>query len=186
MNSVIDSDAPLAYPYVPNNPDALLALVEQARTTATIVEENIAVESFSDIDIAARLGPHHLPIADTAHGLYRRSRRIRLHPPTLYAIEKALNAFTTGCKLYPPGGFLDWHTNSDHPGRRIYLIWNDAPGSFFRYKDPGSGSFHTVEDDVGWCFRTFVVAPTHMPPLWHCVYASGNRFAMGFRTTNGT
>lgn len=185
MNSATCSDA-LAPPYVPHDPAALLELVELARTTATIVEEHVAIESFTAAQVADRLGPHHVPIVDTAHGLYRRSRRVRINPHTLRLIETAIDAFTTGSKLYPPGGFLDWHTNSDHPGRRIYLIWNEAPGSFFRYKDPNSGRFHTVEDAVGWCFRTFVVAPAHTPPLWHCVYAAGDRFAMGFRTSNGT
>ena len=61
------------------------------------------------------------------------------HPRTYERLNILQNALG-GCKLsgynfYPKHGYCGWHTNSDSPGERIYLVYNqEDKKSFFRYK----------------------------------------------------
>jgi hypothetical protein len=81
--------------------------------------------------------------------------------------------------LYPPGGYMGWHTNSGAPCWRIYITHAEEPSrSFFRYRDPRSTEIVTSYDgdfDV----RMFLIAPKQ--PLWHAIYSETNRYSIGFR-----
>jgi len=80
---------------------------------------------------------------------------------------------------YPPAGYMGWHTNAQRPGWRCYVTYADEPGmSFFRYRDPTSGSIVTSVDGR-WTFRMFRV--DRRRPLWHAVYSDTNRFSFGYR-----
>jgi hypothetical protein len=81
---------------------------------------------------------------------------------------------------YPKTGYMGWHTNSDSPGRRLYITYTDVGGeSFFRYKDIESGKIVTDYDNAGLTFREFAVY--EKPPyLWHSVGSNCNRFSFGF------
>lgn len=84
---------------------------------------------------------------------------------------------------YPKTGYMGWHTNSDSPGRRLYITYTDIGGkSFFRYKDIESGKIITDYDDAGLTFRQFTVSE-NPPHLWHSVGSNCNRFSFGFIIT---
>lgn len=84
----------------------------------------------------------------------------------------------SGFFLYPDGGYMGWHTNSDAPCTRVYITHvEEGDKSFFRYRD--DGEYVTTWDKAGWNLRQFEV--THENPLWHCVYSEVPRLSIGFR-----
>lgn len=84
-----------------------------------------------------------------------------------------------GSVLYPPGGWMGWHTNSDRPGWRVYVSYvRSKDKCFFRWRDGRDVS--TDYDAAGLNIRMFRVGDVS-DPLWHCVYADDWRFSIGFR-----
>ena len=85
----------------------------------------------------------------------------------------------SGNFLYPPGGFMSWHTNSNTPGDRVYLTYaTETDKSFFRYRD-SDGNIRTSYDKSRWIMRRFHVDSSDL--LWHCVYSDTFRLSIGFR-----
>lgn len=85
----------------------------------------------------------------------------------------------SGNFLYPPGGFMSWHTNSNTPGDRVYLTYTtESDKSFFRYRN-SDGDIITSYDKSGWTMRRFRVDSSDL--LWHCVYSDTFRLSIGFR-----
>ena len=87
--------------------------------------------------------------------------------------------------LYPQGGFMGWHTNSDFPGTRVYVAYSTAErGSYFKYVDrtnQDNPNIITDWDNAGWTVRIF--CPSNIPSeyLWHCVGApNATRMSFGF------
>ena len=88
--------------------------------------------------------------------------------------------------LYPPQGYMGWHTNADAPGTRIYLTYSPvADVSYFKYvdrTDPGNPQVVTSLDRQGWTIRQFHVSENPSNFLWHCVDANGApRISYGMR-----
>ena len=89
-----------------------------------------------------------------------------------------LNALhCTNTLYYTSNSYMQWHTNSDNEGRRVYILYTSKPG-IFRYKHPETGDIIDDYDNVGWTQREFLVSKTKL--LWHCVYSPAPRFAYGF------
>lgn len=89
----------------------------------------------------------------------------------------------SGHFLYPPGGFMGWHTNERAPGWRVYLSHAEKPGrSFFRYMDPESGRMVTSWDR-GWDARMFRIDAAR--PFWHTVHSETFRYSLGYRIRAG-
>jgi hypothetical protein len=77
----------------------------------------------------------------------------------------------SGRMIYPPGGFMDWHTNGDWPGTRMYAAWSeDGNSGMLWFKD---GKTVVDYDKPGWNIRTFKC------PEWHAVFASCWRVSIG-------
>lgn len=91
------------------------------------------------------------------------------------AVKKFFPTVTSsGVGYYPPGGHYGWHTNSNNPGKRLYLVHVlDGGKSFFRWIENGEAK--TSYDEQGWNARLFPV------PCWHCVYSDTERISIGFR-----
>jgi hypothetical protein len=80
--------------------------------------------------------------------------------------------------VYPPGGYLGWHTNADKPGLRFYLHWIENVGqASFKYWD-GSQVIDDVENEQ--CFIRIFNVKDMTDPLWHCVYTDTWRVSVGF------
>lgn len=85
----------------------------------------------------------------------------------------------SGNFLYPPGGYMGWHTNSDFPCKRVYITYVEQTNkSGFKYLDGGN---HIVDDvdDQPITIREFDISTSNH--LWHCVYSNTNRYSFGFR-----
>ena len=99
----------------------------------------------------------------------------------LFKVDHALSTMKSGHFLYPPGGYMSWHTNSKSPGWRLYINYVEEPGkSFFRYRDPETGKIKTSYDKK-WNFRLFKIEPKK--PFWHAVYSDTYRYSFGYRIT---
>jgi len=99
----------------------------------------------------------------------------------LFKVGSLFSVTKSGHFLYPPGGFMSWHTNSSAPGWRLYINYVEEPDkSFFRYQNPDTGEIVTSMDKK-WNFRLFKIDAKK--PFWHTVYSDTNRYSFGFRIT---
>lgn len=80
--------------------------------------------------------------------------------------------------VYAPGGIMDWHTNSNMPGRKLYYTFTMGK-AVFAYKHPLTGEIIDDQDAVGWTAREFMI-PANPPYLWHAVWTEKVRFCFGF------
>jgi len=118
-----------------------------------------------------------------------RRLRLRIHRVVrrrcrpLFVSARRWRMDVSGHLLYPPGGFMGWHSNSRVPGWRLYLSFAEEPGrSWFRNRDPDSGEVVTSWDR-GFDARLFRVDPAR--PLWHAVHSETWRTSMGWRVWPG-
>ncbi len=106
-------------------------------------------------------------------------RIVTLRVRGLFGMPEGLWVYKSGHFLYPPGGFMSWHTNANGYGWRLYINYVEEPGkSFFRYRDPDTGKIMTLWDKE-WNFRVFKIDPKRL--FWHAVYSETNRYSFGFR-----
>lgn len=74
--------------------------------------------------------------------------------------------------IYPPGGYMNWHTNGDWPGTRMYAAWSeDGNSGMLWFKD---GKTVVDYDKPGWNIRTFKC------PEWHAVFSKCWRVSIGW------
>ena len=87
--------------------------------------------------------------------------------------------------LYPPTGFMGWHTNSDVPGLRVYMVYaSESDKSYFKYvdrTDPANPTIVTSWEKKGWNVRAFNVSDAPETYLWHCIETTTiSRLSYGF------
>jgi len=95
----------------------------------------------------------------------------------LQEIYPTYNIINSGLFYYPPTGYMGWHTNSEKPCKRVYIVYSDGK-SFFRYKD-AQDNIVTDWDKKGVDIKEFDIPEDDK--LWHCIYSEGNRVSIGFR-----
>lgn len=95
----------------------------------------------------------------------------------MQAMYPDYNIIDSGHYYYPKTGYMGWHTNSNKPCKRVYIVYSDGQ-SFFRYKQ--DNDIITDYDDIGITVREFDI-PELPEQLWHCVGSYANRFSFGFR-----
>jgi len=80
--------------------------------------------------------------------------------------------------LYHRSALMDWHTNSNAKGKRIYLVYNYG-NSIFRYIDPETGKMVDSVEPVGrWFMRRFEIPSNGK--LWHTIASGDYRISYGF------
>lgn len=85
----------------------------------------------------------------------------------------------SGNFIYPPGGYMSWHTNSDFPCKRLYVTYvKELNKSGFKYLD-AQGAVVDDVDNAEITIREFDISSTEH--LWHCVYSNTDRYSFGFR-----
>ena len=85
-----------------------------------------------------------------------------------------------GIYYYPPGAVCGWHTNSDFPGKRVYITWAEEDNkSFFRYFDKETKQIITKYDKKGWHINEFTIPRNGQ--LWHYIGSpESRRKSVGF------
>ena len=103
------------------------------------------------------------------------------YPPVKHSIEmikfleqqvQAQILYPSGNFLYPKGGYMGWHTNSNVPGMRVYVTYSPIEnGSYFKYVDviDGVPTVITDWDNKGLTVRAFDVKQEPKYYFWHCV-----------------
>jgi len=129
---------------------------------------------FTPEEIQTLLSKENLPEKDVTHGEYRYCHSLIANTKE---VATYLGGYSSGNKLYPPGGYLQWHTNSNDIGIRVYCVYATGNGCWFRYINKQK-EMVTLQDLQGWNIRAFPI--TRKAPLWHCVYAGSERYSFGF------
>ena len=60
-----------------------------------------------------------------------------------------LNALS---QLYPPTGYISWHTNANAPGYNLIFTWSETGDGWFKYLDK-YGREVTLQDKQGWTLK---------------------------------
>lgn len=83
---------------------------------------------------------------------------------------------------YPPGGFVNWHTNYDATAYQVLFTWSDGNG-YFRYYDKAKDEIVHIPDVVGWQCRHYYFGPENEPEnhCWHAAYAGGERITLAYK-----
>ena len=122
---------------------------------------------------------------DSSHGNNSMKRfDIKVAKSILNEVRKLVNrqnVVASGHFIYPPTGYMGWHTNFKYPCKRLYITYaSEDKKSFFRYRDPETGEIITDYDDKGITIRQFYVS--RKPPyFWHCVGSDCIRISLGYR-----
>lgn len=93
----------------------------------------------------------------------------------LARFTKRIPFVITGSFVYPPGGGMGWHTNSNLAGTRTYLSWSETGDSGMGWI-ADDGTVRWDYDAPGWNVRVFHV------PKWHCVFANCWRCSVGINS----
>ena len=77
---------------------------------------------------------------------------------------------------------MDWHSNYEVPGYRIYFIWCSEGGkSRFLTSDDGK-TVNIKLEPAGWSINMFKIGDK-MNPYWHAVDSGGvDRISFGFKS----
>ena len=107
-----------------------------------------------------------------------------------FLLEKEIinkNDFITrsGEGVYPPGGYMGWHTNRNRAGIRCYFNWASESGkSGLKYWYEGTDKIiRDSIDQIGWQLRMF--STDYSKPFWHAVWSDCTRLSIGFRIIKG-
>lgn len=80
--------------------------------------------------------------------------------------------------VYKPNSCMEWHTNSNAKGVRVYFIYSYGD-SVFRYYDNNLKKTVDSHDLKGkWCMRMFNIPRGEL--LWHTIATNDYRIAYGF------
>ena len=79
----------------------------------------------------------------------------------------------SGRMIYPPNGFMEWHTNGDWPGARLYASWSENGDSGMLFVDNNNKPY-IDKDHPGWNIRSFEC------PTWHAVWSKCWRVSVGW------
>ena len=84
---------------------------------------------------------------------------------------------------YPAvNGYMDWHSNCEVPGPRIYFVWcAEGYKSRFLYSEDGR-TISWKNEPAGWSINAFNIGDKSAP-YWHAVDSGGtDRISFGFKT----
>lgn len=167
-------------PYIDEVNKICKKVLAEVKYNATLVglTENHDWDSFTSPDFLARIksdmpkSPFNYYVDFGGHVANKFQHILRKIYPDYDIVD-------SGYYYYPPTGYMSWHTNSDSPGKRVYITYSTGNSSF-RYltldgvqEDPDNVDAPTV--------REFDI-PELPEKMWHCVRSEdGDRISFGFR-----
>ncbi len=99
--------------------------------------------------------PWHQKIADLLLDLKQRKRNTKV-ADLATALGKRIGARKQALSaIYPPGGYVGWHTNADVPGRNLLFTWSQKGEGVLRYKNHTKGFSFDIPDHKGWNVKSF-------------------------------
>lgn len=84
--------------------------------------------------------------------------------------------------VYPPGGFIPWHTNANAAGYNIIFTWSEKGDGYWEHLDPVTKEVVRIPDVKGWQCK-FGYYGTYDEPnqvLYHAASTNCLRATLGF------
>ena len=160
------------------DPDKELETIKKLIDAGLIREQN-----FTTPEQSSRNQMSFSPIAFSNRISYPRTFLEDLTYRIACVLKKHYNAEVVRCRgifYYPPYAECYWHTNSDVPGKRVYLTWaEDDDKSFFKYYDNTTEKIVTKYDKKGWNINEFDIPEEGY--FWHYIATKDTkRKSLGF------
>ena len=102
-------------------------------------------------------------------------------------MHKKLNAwfgakFCAVMMYYPPGGYMDWHNNSNCPGYNTLISYSHDGDGWFMFQDPITKAYHKMHDQPGWQVKVGYFGGHNEPEkkMWHCAATNTHRITFGY------
>lgn len=64
-------------------------------------------------------------------------------------------------QLYPPGGYIGWHTNENASAFNLLFTWSKDGNGYFEYVDPKTQEIVRMQDKAGWTCKAGYFGGSH-------------------------
>lgn len=153
--------------------DILTGIIKDSKGIwSTLSSVNNTYEDFMNLPIPKE----DVPLVDSSANIHNILSNKYISELQRAAILLEANKCTNAI-VYRAGGIMDWHTNSNVVGTRMYYTFTMDDG-YFRYINPKTGEEFLDKDNIGWTAREFKIEKES--PLWHCIWTRKIRFSFGF------
>ena len=137
---------------------------------------NNLIEKHGNLDHAVDVNDNVNCYCFDLYGTCNRHVYDRLKLESLIEEKYNIKVSASGLCWYPPKSYMGWHTNSNLPGKRIYIVWaKEDNKSFFRWRDSKTQEVHTKWEKKGWNINIFDA------PDWHAVASWTDRISIGMQ-----
>jgi hypothetical protein len=114
-----------------------------------------------------------------------RNSHMLKYTPILQEINNEIQSFfcsrhTALMMYYPPGGFIDWHTNANAYGYNALLTYSKTGQGAFFYQHPHTKEIVTLQDEPGWSLKLGSFDMWGGSPLWHSAYTECERLTWSY------
>jgi len=83
-------------------------------------------------------------------------------------------------QMYPPDGFIAWHTNENAVGHNLIFTWSETGDGYFEYLDK-EGKKVRMQDKVGWsCKAGYFGAREENEHVYHCARTNCKRITLSY------
>lgn len=85
-------------------------------------------------------------------------------------------------QLYPPGGFIGWHTNENASAYNLIFTWSETGDGYFEYVDPKTKEIVRMNDKPGWQCKAGYFGSKHEPDriVYHAASTNCNRITVSY------
>jgi hypothetical protein len=66
-------------------------------------------------------------------------------------------------QLYPPGGYIGWHTNENASAHNLLFTWSETGDGYFEYVDPETKEIVRMKDKKGWSCKAGYFGSKNQP-----------------------
>lgn len=82
-------------------------------------------------------------------------------------------------QLYPPEGFIAWHSNANAPGYNLIFTWSETGDGWFKFIDHDGKEVH-MQDKPGWTLKAGYFGTEEEGPVFHAAYTNCWRMTHSF------
>lgn len=90
--------------------------------------------------------------------------------------------FSALSQLYPPSGFIGWHTNENASAYNLIFTYSETGDGYFEYIDPKSKEKIRVQDKKGWNCKAGYFGSSYESDriVYHCAATNCWRMTLSF------
>lgn len=85
-------------------------------------------------------------------------------------------------QLYPPGGYISWHTNENASAYNLLFTWNESGNGCFKYFDSSINEIVHIQDKKGWsCKAGYFGSYNEIDKIvYHCASTDSRRITLSY------